>query len=107
MPWVYILRCGDNTFYVGHTDDLDSRLEWHQAGFGADHTASRLPLDLVYHEECVTTHAAIIREQQLKRWSAQKKATLIAGDFPKLKRLSKRRRPKPKTLTAKPRRGSG
>ena len=29
--WVYILRCGDGSYYTGHTDDLESRLHQHQA----------------------------------------------------------------------------
>ena len=73
MPWIYILRCGDNTFYVGHTDDMASRLRQHATGIGARHTALRLPVDLVYTEECRSTDAAIKRERQLKRWSAEKK----------------------------------
>jgi predicted GIY-YIG superfamily endonuclease len=93
---VYILRCGDNTFYVGHTDDVESRLHWHRVGEGAGHTAARLPVDLVYTEECPTTIAAIARERQLKRWSAEKKAALISQDAVKLRALSKRRHPKAK-----------
>jgi len=45
MAWVYILRCGDNTFYVGHCEDLEARVDWHRAGLGARHTALRLPID--------------------------------------------------------------
>ena len=26
---LYILECADGTFYIGHTDDLDSRLAQH------------------------------------------------------------------------------
>jgi putative endonuclease len=94
VPWVYILRCGDNTFYVGHTDDVQSRLQWHRAALGAAHTAARLPVDLVYREESTSDAEAIHRERQLKHWSSKKKAALIAGDFASLKRLSQRRRPK-------------
>jgi putative endonuclease len=97
MPWVYILRCGDNSYYVGHTDDIESRLHWHQLGLGANHTALRLPVDLVYTEQCVSTATAVNRERQLKRWSAQKKAALIDGDRVLLKQLSRRRRPKTKS----------
>jgi predicted GIY-YIG superfamily endonuclease len=94
MPWVYILRCGDNTFYVGHTRDLGTRLHDHRCGDGAHHTAVRLPIDLVYTESFPTIDAAIERERQLKRWSAEKKAALISGDLTTLQGLSKRRRPK-------------
>ena len=92
--WVYVLRCRDNTFYVGHTSDVDARLRSHLTGAGATYTASRLPLDLVYQEACQTLKEALHRERQLKGWSAQKKAALIAGDSQRLKQLSKRRRVK-------------
>ena len=81
MPWVYILRCGDNSLYVGHTSDLGSRVESHRIGLGASHTSLRLPVDLVYSEHHRSLMDARRRERQLKRWSAQKKAALIAGDF--------------------------
>jgi predicted GIY-YIG superfamily endonuclease len=94
VTWVYILQCADNTFYVGHTDNLASRLRWHRAGFAARHTALRLPVELVYKEEHPSTQSAVRRERQLKRWSGQKKAALIRGDLAEVKRLSRRRRPK-------------
>jgi predicted GIY-YIG superfamily endonuclease len=92
VAWVYILRCGDNTFYGGHCEDLEARLEWHRAGLGARHTALRLPIDLVYKEQHSSKQSAIARERQLKRWSAEKKAALIRGDMSALKQLSRRRR---------------
>ena len=94
MAWVYILRCGDNTFYVGQSSDLEARMQWHRSGLGSHHTALRLPVDLVYKERCSSTRSAIERERQLKRWSAEKKAALIRGDLAELRRLSKRRRRK-------------
>ena len=89
MPWVYILRCGDNTFYVGHADDLESRLRLHRAGLGARHTAKRLPVNLVYQEQCASKPLALKRERQLKSWTAEKKAALIRGDVGELQRLSR------------------
>jgi predicted GIY-YIG superfamily endonuclease len=102
VPWVYILRCGDNTFYVGHSDDLKSRVRWHRTGLGARHTARRLPVDLVYKERHPSTLAAVERERQIKRWSAEKKAALISGDLAELKRLSKRRRTKARRVRSRP-----
>ena len=95
MPWVYILRCGDNTFYVGHTHNLKARVWQHQIGIGASYTSRRLPIDLVYSEGCESLNEAIKREHQLKGWSAEKKAALIAHDLVTLKSLSRSRRPKP------------
>jgi predicted GIY-YIG superfamily endonuclease len=94
MPVVYILRCADNTLYVGHTDDLASREKTHNAGRGAGYTAARLPVRIVYSEKCDSETAAIQRERQLKRWSGKKKEALINGDVATLKGLSRCRRPK-------------
>ncbi|MGH9241776.1 MAG: GIY-YIG nuclease family protein [Vicinamibacterales bacterium] len=94
MPWVYILRCGDNSLYVGHTSDLDSRLESHRKGLAANHTSLRLPIELVYSEQFGSLVNARRREHQLKRWSAQKKMALAAGDLHGLHSLARRRHSK-------------
>jgi predicted GIY-YIG superfamily endonuclease len=91
MPFVYIFRCADDTFYVGHTEDLASRETLHNAGAGANYTALRRPVSLVYSEVFANQKAALARERQLKRWSAKKKQALITGDVAHLKSLSKRR----------------
>jgi predicted GIY-YIG superfamily endonuclease len=90
MPFVYILRCADDTFYVGHADDVASRVRTHNDGFGSRYTAARLPVRVVYSESCASLQAAFSRERPLKRWSAKKKAALVAGNLASLKRLSKR-----------------
>jgi predicted GIY-YIG superfamily endonuclease len=99
VPWVYIVRCGDNSLYVGHTRDLKRRVWQHQIGDGADHTSMRLPVDLVYTEHHASLLTAIEREKQLKRRSAEKKGALVAGDMRHLKTLTRRRRPKRRTDT--------
>jgi putative endonuclease len=93
VAWVYILRCGDNTFSVGRTQDLDARVRCHQAGHGATYTAARLPVELVYTETFSSLAEAAARERQLKRWSSAKKAALVRRDVDALVRLSRRRRP--------------
>jgi len=30
--WIYILRCADNSYYTGHTDNLEERIAKHQSG---------------------------------------------------------------------------
>ena len=96
LMWVYILRCSDDSLYVGVTSDLATRVEQHQVGFAASYTARRRPVALVYSEEIDRSADAIARERQLKRWSAMKKRALIQGDPETLRRLAKRRRPKRK-----------
>jgi predicted GIY-YIG superfamily endonuclease len=92
MMFVYILRCSDGTLYVGHTADLKSRENLHNAGLATAYTAARRPVKIVYSECCDTRAAAMVRESQIKRWSGQKKQALIDGDTGTLKTLSKRRR---------------
>jgi putative endonuclease len=85
MPFVYILRCSDGSYYVGKTNDLCARLTEHQSGVGANYTASRRPVEMVYAEEHSTIRAAKDRELQLKRWSRSKKDALIAQDLKRLR----------------------
>lgn len=91
--FVYILKCSDGTFYVGHSQDVENRLETHNAGRGALWTAVRRPVELVYTEIADSELTAIRRERQVKRWTHAKKSALIRGDFGRLKSLAKRRNP--------------
>ena len=86
--YVYILRCADNSYYVGHTQDVAQRMAAHNAGEGASWTATRRPINLVYQERLESQTAAIRRERQIKKWTRAKKAALVAGDQSRLKRLS-------------------
>lgn len=92
--YVYILRCVDRTYYVGHTDNLEKRLAAHQSGRGARHTAARVPVELVYSETAPSRTQAIARETQLKKWSRAKKEALISADTTNLRRLSRSRESK-------------
>ena len=85
MPFVYILRCADGSYYVGKTSDLLTRLDEHQSGVAADYTAVRRPVEMVYAEEHCGVRGAKNRESQLKRWSRSKKEALIAQDLKQLK----------------------
>ena len=88
MRYVYILRCQDDSLYIGETDELTRRVDRHNKGRGCGYTASRLPVSLVYAEQFSSRIEAVHRERQLKRWTRAKKEALIAGDWPKLRRLS-------------------
>src|SRR5205823_1856176 len=48
--YMYILRCGEGSFYTGSTTDLQRRLDQHRSGEGARHTKVRLPVKLLYYE---------------------------------------------------------
>jgi predicted GIY-YIG superfamily endonuclease len=89
---VYILRCADGAFYVGHTRDVSARVGLHNTGRGPAFTACRRPVVLVYAERFLAEGEAVDRERQIKRWSRAKKAALVASDKEALKRLSRCRR---------------
>jgi predicted GIY-YIG superfamily endonuclease len=89
VEWsVYILRCADGSYYVGHTRHVNQRVAVHQAGEGAKWTAARRPVQLVYQEPLESEAVAMRREKQIKHWSRAKKTALIAGDRVRLSQLS-------------------
>jgi predicted GIY-YIG superfamily endonuclease len=87
--YIYILRCADDSFYVGSAQDLDARVKAHNDGRGAAYTFKHRPVRLVYSESLRLEDEALARERQLKRWSHGKKESLIKGDLERLKHLSK------------------
>lgn len=87
--YMYILKCSDGSYYTGSTTDLETRLQQHQAGLGANHTRKHLPVQLVYYEEYDRIDSAFNREKQVQGWRREKKEALINGEFPKLPELAK------------------
>ena len=79
MNYTYILRCSDNTYYTGWTNDLQRRLEAHNSGCGAKYTRSRTPVELAYFEEFETKEEAMRREFALKQLTRAQKERLIAA----------------------------
>ena len=79
MNYTYILRCSDNSLYTGWTNDLEKRVEMHNAGKGAKYTKARLPVELVYYETFETKEDAMRREYAIKQMKKKEKEALI-GD---------------------------
>ena len=90
MPWMYILRCADNSYYVGSTIDLQQRVRDHNDGNGAQYTAQRRPVELVYATEFADIQQAYAAEKQVQGWSRAKREALIRGDFEALPGLAKK-----------------
>lgn len=86
--YLYILRCADDSLYIGHTDDLATRMQQHHSGALGGCTATRHPLTLVFVSEHETRLEALERERQIKRWTRAKKEALIAGDWDRLRQLA-------------------
>ncbi|HWC21322.1 MAG TPA: GIY-YIG nuclease family protein [Flexivirga sp.] len=91
MPWTYILRCGDGTYYVGSTRDLERRMSEHYVGQGSVYTSKRLPVELVWCFETSDVGTAWALERRIHGWSRSKREALITGRFDLLPFLSRRR----------------
>ncbi|RXG16152.1 GIY-YIG catalytic domain-containing protein [Leeuwenhoekiella aestuarii] len=47
--FVYILKCNDNSFYTGVTNNLEQRIDQHNSGVKRDsYTFKRRPVELVW-----------------------------------------------------------
>ena len=89
--WLYMLKCADGSYYVGHTDGLEARLAQHAAGSGDSYTTTRRPVQLVYAAEFLSREDAIARERQVKGWSRKKKEALCREDWAEVSRLARSR----------------
>jgi len=63
--YVYVLKCADDSFYIGQTDDVRRRFGEHQSG-KVSWTKARQPLEVIHWEEFNTREQAVEREQRLK-----------------------------------------
>lgn len=83
--WVYIIKCANNSYYTGHTDNLENRFNQHVTAYiPSCYTAKRLPLKLVFSQEFTSREEALQSERQIKGWSRKKKEAMIAGDWDKV-----------------------
>ncbi|CAN5321129.1 hypothetical protein BH10PSE12_BH10PSE12_01310 [soil metagenome] len=86
----YILHCSDGSYYVGHTDTLESRIAQHELGEIEGYTATRLPVRLLWSQDFGSLEEALTAERQIKVWSRKKKEALIAGDWDAVKALARK-----------------
>ena len=85
--YVYILRCADGSYYVGHTDDMVLRMQQHENG-EVGYTSLRKPVELLWQGEFETREGALAFELQVKGWSRAKKEALMAGDWERVQELA-------------------
>lgn len=81
MYYLYILKCGDGTFYTGITTDLSRRVAEHNGEkiSGAKYTAGRRPVSLVYSKKFKTRSLASKEESRIKNLRREAKLDLIAS----------------------------
>lgn len=74
---VYILECADGSLYCGISNNLDARINSHNAGRAARYTRGRGPVVLRYQETCADRPTALRREAAIKRLTRARKLKLI------------------------------
>ncbi len=87
--FVYILKCSDDSFYTGITNNLERRLIEHKTKKSFSYTYKRQPLELVWYLGCTKPDEAIKIEKQIKGWSRRKKQALISENWNDLIKFSK------------------
>lgn len=77
MWFVYILKCKDNSFYTGISNDPQRRFLEHKNKKGGNYTIKHGVEEIVYLEKCDNMSIALKREKQIKGWRREKKLMLI------------------------------
>ncbi|MFV0592433.1 MAG: GIY-YIG nuclease family protein [Draconibacterium sp.] len=76
--YVYIVKCKDDSFYTGITNDIEQRLKEHNNWISPkSYTYNRRPVELVFVETFIDFQIAEQWEKQIKGWSRKKKQALI------------------------------
>ena len=86
--YVYIMASRSKTLYIGVTNDLERRVQEHQAGITKGFTQKYNVIRLMYYEESNDVQTAIAREKELKGWRRSKKLALIESANPEWDDLS-------------------
>jgi putative endonuclease len=79
MPYVYLLRCADDSLYCGWTTDVQRRLAAHRSGAASRYTRSRLPVELAAAVSVADRSEALREEARIKRLPRAAKLRLIAA----------------------------
>jgi putative endonuclease len=79
MKWfLYILRCADDTLYVGVTTNMSRRLNEHNtSNKGAKYTKHRRPVKLVYHTQYEDRSSAQKAEYKFRKLTRKRKEEII------------------------------
>ena len=78
MWYVYMVKCVDNTFYCGCTNDLKRRVEEHNSeNSETKYTRTRRPVTLVYSIPVKNRSAALVLEMKIKKANRIEKVKMI------------------------------
>jgi putative endonuclease len=88
--YVYIVKCTDQSYYTGFTNNIERRLHGHNHGINPDcYTYKRRPVKLMFIQDFSNPKDAITDEKQIKGWSREKKEVLFQGDWNKIHESAK------------------
>jgi len=100
--WAYILRCADDSYYTGHSDNLEQRLGQHETGaIPGCYTLDKRPVTLAWSQEFATREEALAAELQIKGWSRRKKEALMRSDWAEISRLARSKSARASTGSAR------
>ncbi|TGV00916.1 GIY-YIG nuclease family protein [Flavivirga rizhaonensis] len=89
LYYVYIIKCADDSYYTGITNNIEKRFKEHEYGYKRDsYTYKRRPLVLEFYQEFNDVLQAIYFEKKIKGWTRLKKQALINDQFDMLQILS-------------------
>jgi putative endonuclease len=82
VPYVYLLRCADDSLYCGWTTDLERRLVAHRAGSASRYTRTRRPVEVAAVIPVADRSAALRAEARIKRLPRAEKLRLAVAFAP-------------------------
>jgi len=71
--FVYILECGDGSYYTGVTNDVDKRMKIHAEGKGSKYVAKKGFRKLLFARPCEDKSDACKCEYEIKQLHRSKK----------------------------------
>jgi predicted GIY-YIG superfamily endonuclease len=74
---LYVLKCSDSSLYTGITNDLTRRLKQHNGGTASRYTRSRLPVRVIFQEQCRNKSHALKKEFAMKSLTRKRKEEYI------------------------------
>lgn len=78
--YFYVLKCRDDSYYAGYTNNLERRINMHNQGKGAKYTRGRIPVELIYHETFENQTLAMQAEYQFKQLTRKQKEKWMAKE---------------------------
>ncbi len=72
--FVYIVKCNDNSFYTGITNNIERRIYEHNTSTNkSSYTFNKRPVKLVFYEAFKDVNQAISFEKQIKGWQEKRR----------------------------------